>query len=275
MGICSPLLVPVLLAHVRSFFFLLSFRSFFFSSLLADCNFDMCAHDITNSFAGCAGQRCMAASVLLTVGPLPELVDKIVAKAGQIMPGQQTGFVMGPVIDREARDRIIGYINEAEKGGAKILLDGRGWAKGEHKDICLASGHWVGPTVILHKKKSDRALHDEIFGPVLSIFECESKEEAIEIENNNPYGNAACIYTERGAVADWFSRKFSVGMVGVNVGVPVPREPFSFGGTNDSKIGTYDITGDGCLSFFTQNKKVSIHFICWIIKVTLGCSFFV
>jgi methylmalonic acid semialdehyde dehydrogenase len=225
---------------------------------MPDCNIAMCAHDITASFVGCCGQRCMAASVLLTVGENQPLIDAIVAKAAAFTPGNSDALHCGPVIDRQARDRIVGYINEAEKGGAKILLDGRGWATGaDHKEACDPNGHWVGPTVILHSNKTDKALHDEIFGPVLSIYQVANKEEAIEIENGNPYGNAACIYTESGATAAYFQKRFSVGMVGVNVGVPVPREPFSFGGSNDSKIGDFDITGDGAMNFFSKMKKVT------------------
>jgi len=217
---------------------------------MPDCNVEMCSQDIVNSYTGCSGQRCMAASVLLTVGNQPELLQNIVDKSKKIVAGQAAGQV-GPVIDEQSHKRILGYIDEAEKGGAKILVDGRPWAT-EHK-----KGWWIGPTVILHSNPADKALHDEIFGPVLSILEVESKERAIEIENKNPYGNAACIYTNSGGTADWFSKRFSVGMVGVNIGVPVPREPFSFGGSNISKFGDLDITGDGAMEFFSKRKKVT------------------
>ena len=99
-------------------------------------------------------------------------------------------------------------------------------------------------------------LHDEIFGPVISIYKCQDQLEAITIENNNAYGNAACIYTTTGATAERFTSRFSAGMIGVNIGVPVPREPFSFGGWNKSKFGNSDITGDGAIEFFTQTKVI-------------------
>lgn len=123
----------------------------------------------------------------------------------------------------------------------KVLLDGRGWAE------LRSEGNWVGPTVILHASADDRAVKDEIFGPVLSVIKVDSWDEAIAIENANPYGNAACIYTERGANANWFISRFRAGMLGVNIGIPVPREPFSFGGLYGtlSKYGDFDITGDG------------------------------
>ena len=173
-------------------------------------------------------------------------------KARALQPGQGAGQV-GPVISRESRDRIISYIDEAERGGARILVDGRTW-----KDAA-PRGHWVGPTVILHASKGDRALHDEIFGPVLSVLEVDTAEEALAIENACPYGNAACIYPSSGGSAEYFQRRFRAGMIGVNIGVPVPREPFSFGGmeTTLSKYGDCDITGEAFLRFVTRTRKVT------------------
>ncbi|KAJ3311272.1 hypothetical protein HDV04_004181 [Boothiomyces sp. JEL0838] len=224
-----------------------------------DCNIDMASSDIVASFTGCSGQRCMAASVLLTLGKQPELLDAIVAKAKALQPGQAGKSAMGPVIDIASRDKIVRYIEESEKSGAQILLDGRTWLKDEK--LVATGGFWVGPTVILHKNKQDKALHDEIFGPVISIYECENQEEAIAIENANPYGNAACIYTNSGAIAEWFTKRFSAGMIGVNIGVPVPREPFSFGGINRSKFGDFDITGHGGMEFFTSLRKTTTKWV--------------
>ena len=120
-------------------------------------------------------------------------------------------------------------------------------------------GNWIGPTVILHSSSNDAAMQQEIFGPVLSVIRVNTWQEAIAIENANPYGNAACIYTERGAVADYFTSRFRAGMLGVNIGIPVPREPFSFGGMYGtlSKFGTSDITGDGAMEFFSNRRKVT------------------
>jgi len=219
--------------------------------IMPDANKESTLNQLTAAAFGAAGQRCMAASVLLTVGEQKSLVDAIIAKAKKLKAGQKGGEV-GPVIDADAQSRIIKYITEAEKSGCKILLDGRSWAD-EHK----GQGWWVGPTIIQHTSEKDPGMCDEIFGPVLSLMVVESKERAIEIENNSPYGNAACIYTSVGAHADWFTRRFSVGHVGVNIGVPVPREPFSFGGWNASKFGDCDITGDGGLEFWTKRKKVT------------------
>ncbi|RIA98716.1 Aldehyde/histidinol dehydrogenase [Glomus cerebriforme] len=216
-----------------------------------DCNVETTSTDVVNSFSGCAGQRCMAASVLLIIGSQPELLERIIAKATALQPGSKAGEV-GPVIDKASLDKITSYIEASEQGGANVLVDGRSWTKSH------TEGFWIGPTIIFHNNKEDKALHDEIFGPVLSIFQCSNKEEAIEIENNNPYGNAACIYTTTGATAEWFITRFSAAMCGVNIGVPVPREPFSFGGINRSKFGNFvDITGDGGVEFFTWRRKVT------------------
>ena len=226
-----------------------------------DRDLEMAASDIAASFTGCAGQRCMAASVLLTLGKQDDLVDLIAKKAATLKPGQGSGATMGPVIDQASRDRILSYIDEAEKGGAKILLDGRTWVRERNAhaaaDETLKQGWWVGPTVIVHTHRSDPALHDEIFGPVISILQVDSKEECIDIQNKSPYGNAASIYTQSGAVADWFTKRFHSGMLGVNIGVPVPREPFSFGGSERSKFGDFDITGDGGIELFTARKKIT------------------
>jgi acyl-CoA reductase-like NAD-dependent aldehyde dehydrogenase len=152
-----------------------------------DCDVEMTSNDIVNSFVGCSGQRCMAASVLLTVGEQPNLIKKVIEKASEFKAGQGVKQ-MGPVIDEYSRDKIIRYISESESSGAKILLDGRDWLK--NHDLSSSGGYWIGPTVILHNNLDDKALSDEIFGPVISVLQVNSKEEAIEIENKNPYGNA-------------------------------------------------------------------------------------
>jgi len=217
---------------------------------LRDCNADMCSTDIVQSYTGCAGQRCMAASALILVQEQKDLLDLIVAKSSKIVPGQASGQ-MGPIIDQVAVDRCHRYIDEAVKrDGATLLLDGRSWTGAQ-------AGYWIGPTILLHKSASDAAFREEIFGPILSVVVVQSREEAIAIENSSPYGNAAAIYTTVGAHAEWFTSRFSAGMCGVNVGVPVPREPFSFGGWNASRFGDMDITGEGGLEFWTRRKKIT------------------
>mmetsp|Transcript_36492 Transcript_36492/g.51584 ORF Transcript_36492/g.51584 Transcript_36492/m.51584 type:complete len:348 (-) Transcript_36492:985-2028(-) len=217
---------------------------------LPDCEVEGASSDICVSFAGCAGQRCMAASVLLLVGQQDDLVHKLVQKSAAIQAGSGKGQ-LGPVIDNRSYQKIISYIDQAEKDGAKILLDGRSWKRD--------AGNWVGPTIILHSSSDDKTMKEEVFGPVLSIYVVKSWEEAIEIENSNPFGNAASVYTTNGANAEWFTSQFRASMLGVNVGIPVPREPFSFGGLygTHSKYGDMDITGDGGMEFFTNRIKVT------------------
>lgn len=217
---------------------------------LPDCDAEMAAQDIVASYAGCAGQRCMAASVLILVGEQPALLDSLVSRSAVLKAGQEGGEV-GPVIDAASRDRIVSYIDEAESAGATVLLDGRSWKS--------RPGSWVGPTVLLHKSAEDRAMREEIFGPVLSVYVAKDWAEALAIENSNPHGNAASIYTSVGANAEWWTERFRAGMIGVNIGIPVPREPFSFGGMYGtlSKFGEGDITGDGCLEFMTRRRKIT------------------
>jgi acyl-CoA reductase-like NAD-dependent aldehyde dehydrogenase len=218
-----------------------------------DCNIPMTAQDVVNSFTGCCGQRCMAASVLLTIGPQPELVAEIVARASALTAGTTESRHLGPVIDQQSLDRIRGYLERTE---GKLLLDGR--VSPTFKALTDAkSGTWIGPSIILHTNSQEPAMREEIFGPVLSIYECKDRDEAIAIENGNPYGNAACIYTASGAVAQWYQNRFSAGMLGVNIGVPVPREPFSFGGINRSNFGDGDITGEACMRFMTKTIKIT------------------
>jgi malonate-semialdehyde dehydrogenase (acetylating)/methylmalonate-semialdehyde dehydrogenase len=225
---------------------------------LPDCNIDETARDIVVSAAGCAGQRCMAASVLLIVGDGPsqtKLLERIVEKASSIQAGTGPGEC-GPVIDNTSYEKIMRYINDAATyDGANILLDGRKWESAPREN----GGYWIGPTIIHHKSSSDAAMKEEIFGPVLSVYHVSTWAEAIEIENSNPFGNAACIYTTNGSNADWFTRRFRASMLGVNVGIPVPREPFSFGGLygTKSKYGDMDITGDGAIEFFTNRIKIT------------------
>lgn len=207
---------------------------------MPDADEDMTISDIMNSAFGSAGQRCMAASVLLVVTPpgsdRSKFIDALVAKAKALKPGQAPGEI-GPVIDKAAADRGAKYISEHEKGAGRILLDGRSW-----KEQCGEC--YLGPSVLLHKSAEEPAMSEEIFGPVLSVLEVKSLEEAVAIENSNPYGNAAVIYTTSGETA-LETEKLQAGMIGVNIGVPVPREPFSFGGINRSKFGdSSDITGD-------------------------------
>jgi malonate-semialdehyde dehydrogenase (acetylating)/methylmalonate-semialdehyde dehydrogenase len=206
----------------------------------------MTAQNVAASMSGCAGQRCMAASAMVAVGNVDHIVQKIVEEAKKIVPGKN----LGAVINNESRQRIEKYITEAEQQGAKVLLDGRN-VKVDGKE----QGSYVGPTVIDFVKPEMAVAREEIFGPVISIMRTNTVDEAIAIENANPYGNAASVFTQNGGIARYIIERASAGMIGVNVGVPVPREPFSFGGWNESKFGVGDITGKSSIEFWTKLKK--------------------
>jgi malonate-semialdehyde dehydrogenase (acetylating) / methylmalonate-semialdehyde dehydrogenase len=265
---------------------------------LSDCTIDSTAQDIVTSFCGCAGQRCMAASVLLLVNncsntnahdstttttsnntsdmddekhtsvslsplspELSQLVQVIVTNASKLEPGTGAGQ-MGPVIDARSYEKIVSYIESAIRDGAQLLLDGRSWLSlSSTKEASLMGGHWMGPTILLHQNSTDQTMVEEVFGPVLSIYACSSWKEAIQIENSSPFGNAAAIYTNNGGHAQYFLSQFKAAMLGCNIGIPVPREPFSFGGLygSMSKYGCYpgDITGDSAIEFFTNRIKVT------------------
>jgi len=217
--------------------------------VLPDANPQMTASNVVASMSGCAGQRCMAASVMVGVDKVQHIIDKMVEEAKKIVPGDN----LGSVISAEAKARIEGYINEAERNGAKILLDGR------HATVSgKEGGFYVGPTIIDYVTTDMSVAREEIFGPVISIIRAKDLDEAIDIENGSNYGNAAAVFTQSGGLAKQVIDRASAGMIGVNIGVPVPREPFSFGGWNESKFGVGDITGRSSIEFWTQNKKTTI-----------------
>ncbi len=216
--------------------------------VLPDALPGMTAQNVVASMSGCAGQRCMAASAMVAVGAVDPIIEKICDEARAVVPGKN----LGAVISREAKERIERYISEAEQQGAKVLVDGRG-AKVPGKE----NGSYVGPTVIDHVKPDMAVAREEIFGPVISIMRTRTVDEALAIENRNPYGNAAAVYTQSGGIARYVTERASAGMVGVNVGVPVPREPFSFGGWNESRFGVGDITGKSSIEFWTKLKKTT------------------
>lgn len=217
--------------------------------VLPDAQPEMTAQNVAASMSGCAGQRCMAASAMVAVGNVDAIIERICAEARKIVPGQN----LGAVIDAAAKARIERYITEAEEQGAKVLVDGRGYTVEGRED-----GTYVGPTVIDFVKPGMAIAREEVFGPVISITRVATLDEAIAIENASPYGNAASVFTQNGAFARYVIDRASAGMVGVNVGVPVPREPFSFGGWNESKFGVGDITGKSSIEFWTRLKKSTV-----------------
>lgn len=217
--------------------------------VLPDANVAMTASNVAASMSGCAGQRCMAASAMVAVGEVQHIIDKLCEEAKKIVAGKN----LGAVISAAAKERIEKYIDEAEKMGAKILVDGR-------KTVVAGreGGFYVSPTVIDYVTPEMSVAKEEIFGPVISIIRVKTLEEALAIENGNPYGNAASVFTQSGGAARRVMDSASAGMIGVNIGVPVPREPFSFGGWNDSKFGVGDITGKSSIEFWTKLKKTTM-----------------
>ncbi len=214
--------------------------------VLPDAIPSMTAQNVAASMSGCAGQRCMAASAMVGVGNVDHIIEKICDEARKIVPGEN----LGAVINKESKERIERYITEAENQGAKILVDGR-----NAKVAGMENGTYVGPTVIDYVTPEMSVAKEEIFGPVISIMRTNTVDEALAIENKNPYGNAASVFTQNGGMARYIIDRASAGMIGVNVGVPVPREPFSFGGWNESKFGVGDITGKSSIEFWTKLKK--------------------
>jgi len=216
--------------------------------VLPDAHPEMTANNVAASMSGCAGQRCMAASAMVGVGEIDSIVEKICDEARKIIPGEN----LGSVISKEAKERIERYITDAENEGAKVLVDGRKTSvKGKEE------GFYVGPTVIDFVKPEMAIAKEEVFGPVLAIIRVKDIDEALKIENSSEYGNAASVFTQSGGAARYIMDKASAGMIGVNIGVPVPREPFSFGGWNESKFGVCDITGKSSIEFWTLQKKTT------------------
>lgn len=216
--------------------------------VLPDAQVGPTAANVVASMAGCAGQRCMAAASMLAVGAVDPIVRQVCEEAKKMVPGQN----LGPVISAAAKARIEGFIAEAEAAGARVLVDGRGVVVPGRE-----GGFYLGATVIDGVTPDMRIAREEVFGPVLAIIRVRDVDEAVAVENASPYGNAAVVYTTSGATARAVARRASAGMIGVNVGVPVPLEPFGFGGWNDSRFGAGDITGKGSIEFWTQSKKIT------------------
>ncbi|HEX6064363.1 MAG TPA: CoA-acylating methylmalonate-semialdehyde dehydrogenase, partial [Longimicrobiales bacterium] len=182
--------------------------------VLPDADEELASGNIVASMSGCAGQRCMAASVMVAVSDTDRIIARMVQLAAAMVPGKD----IGPVISRAAMERITRYIEEAEAQGAKVLVDGRN-ARVPGRE----NGYYIGPTIIDHVRPEMSIAQEEVFGPVLVIIRAPDVDTALRIENASPYGNAASVFTESGGMARYVTEHASAGMVGVNVGVPVPR----------------------------------------------------
>lgn len=204
---------------------------------------------VVASFTGCAGQRCMAGSLLVAVGEAEGMIPAIVDAARALRLGQD----MGAIIDEAAHARLADAIARAEREGAKLLLDGRSVPPPPGGE----AGHWLAPSVLDGVAADSFWVRDELFGPVLTVLRVPTLQAALAIERASPYGNATSVFTQSGQVARIVADEAESGMIGVNVGVPVPREPFSFGGTKASRFGHGDITGQGGVELWTKLKKIT------------------
>jgi malonate-semialdehyde dehydrogenase (acetylating)/methylmalonate-semialdehyde dehydrogenase len=223
--------------------------------VLPDADLEFAANHLTAAAFGSAGQRCMAISVGVAVGPAgDELVEILERKANEVKvgPGDDPASDMGPVITAAARDRVADAVTRSAAQGATVVVDGRDLRVGGHEE-----GFFVGPSLVDHVTPEMDAYREEIFGPVLAVLRAETVDEAIAVINANPYGNGTAIFTASGEAARRFQREVKVGMIGVNVPIPVPMSYYSFGGWKDSLIGDSPVHGPEGVRFYTRAKVVT------------------
>jgi len=223
--------------------------------VLPDADVDFASDHLVAAAFGSAGERCMAISAAVAVGDAADaVVEAVAAKARkvQVGPGRDAGSEMGPVVTAAARDRIVGLIGSGEQQGATLTVDGRSLSVPGHED-----GFWVGPTVIDRVTTEMDVYREEIFGPVLSVVRADTVDAAIALVNGNPYGNGTAIFTSSGESARRFQRGVKVGMIGINVPIPVPMAYYSFGGWKDSLFGQSRIHGMDGVAFYTRSKVVT------------------
>jgi malonate-semialdehyde dehydrogenase (acetylating)/methylmalonate-semialdehyde dehydrogenase len=226
--------------------------------VLPDADLDLVADSAINAGFGSAGERCMAISVVVAVEPVAdELISKTRDRMSRLKIGDGTrNCDMGPLITREHRDKVASYIDVAAADGATVVVDGRGVeVDGE------ANGFWLGPTLIDRVSLDSKVYTDEIFGPVLSIVRVDSYDEGLAVINASKYGNGTAIFTNDGGAARRFQREVQVGMVGINVPIPVPVGYYSFGGWKDSLFGDAGAYGQGAVNFFTRQKAITSRWL--------------
>jgi malonate-semialdehyde dehydrogenase (acetylating) / methylmalonate-semialdehyde dehydrogenase len=228
--------------------------------VLPDADLDLAADAAVSAGFGSAGERCMAISALVAVEPIG---DELVARIGQRMasltvgPGDQEGSEMGPLVTKAHRDKVAGYLDSGVAEGATLAVDGRSHpVTGEAGD-----GFWLGPTLLDHVTPQMNCYRDEIFGPVLSVLRAASYAEALAVINANPYGNGTAIFTNDGGAARRFTHEVEVGMVGVNVPIPVPMAFYSFGGWKSSLFGDTHVYGTDGVHFYTRAKAVTSRWL--------------
>ncbi|RKR13652.1 CoA-acylating methylmalonate-semialdehyde dehydrogenase [Arthrobacter oryzae] len=226
--------------------------------VLPDADLDLAADAAVNAGFGSAGERCMAISALLAVGDIAdELVGKIAERAASLRTGDGLrGCDMGPLVTAQHRDKVAGYIDAGESAGATLVVDGRNIAADAEGE-----GFFVGPTLFDNVTTDMSIYTDEIFGPVLSVVRVDSYDKALETINSNPYGNGTAIFTNDGGAARRFENEVEVGMVGINVPVPVPMAYYSFGGWKNSLFGDTHAHGTEGVAFFTRGKAVTSRWL--------------
>jgi len=226
--------------------------------VLPDADLDLVADSAVNAGFGSAGERCMAISVVVAVEPVAdELIEKIRSRMGGLTVGDGTrNCDMGPLITKEHRDKVASYLDVAAEDGAEIVVDGRGIeVDGE------ADGFWLGPTLVDKVPTTSRVYTDEIFGPVLSIVRVKTYEEGLALINGSQYGNGTAIFTNDGGAARRFQNEVTVGMVGINVPIPVPVGYYSFGGWKNSLFGDAKAYGTQSIPFFTREKAITSRWL--------------
>jgi malonate-semialdehyde dehydrogenase (acetylating) / methylmalonate-semialdehyde dehydrogenase len=223
--------------------------------VLPDADVEFTADALIGAAYGSAGERCMAISAVVAVGDIGDpLVEKLKEKAQalKIGPGTAHGMDMGPLVTRAHRDRVAGYVDQGIAEGARLVLDGRGLKVTEHED-----GFFLGATLFDQVSPGMTVYRDEIFGPVLVVLRAKSLDEAISLVNANPYANGTAVFTRSGGAARRFEREIEVGMVGVNVPIPVPIAFYSFGGWRSSLFGDQHVHGMEGVRFYTRGKVVT------------------
>ncbi|SEC56788.1 CoA-acylating methylmalonate-semialdehyde dehydrogenase [Rhodococcus koreensis] len=226
--------------------------------VLPDADLDLAADAMVNAGFGSAGERCMAISALVAVGDIAdELVAKITERTNTLKTGDGTrDSDMGPLVTKVHRDKVASYIDAGENDGATIVVDGRQVQPDGGED-----GFWLGPTLIDHVTTDMSVYTDEIFGPVLSVIRVDSYDEALELVNSSPFGNGTAIFTNDGGAARRFQNEVEVGMVGINVPIPVPMAYYSFGGWKNSLFGDTHAHGTEGVHFFTRGKVVTTRWL--------------
>ena len=226
--------------------------------VLPDADLDLAADQAVNAGFGSAGERCMAISAVVAVGGIADdLVARIAARAEGLRTGDgRRGCDMGPLVTAAARDRVSGYVDAGEAAGAKLVVDGR-----TVRPDADGNGFFVGPTLFDQVTPEMSVYTDEIFGPVLSVLRVDTYEQAVALVNANPYGNGTAIFTNDGGAARRFQNEIAVGMVGVNVPVPVPMAYYSFGGWKSSLFGDTHAHGIEGVHFFTRGKVVTSRWL--------------